>query len=88
MIHKTDQPDVVLHFLDADRLAGKDLAEVNLFATEADAAAMRNDNRSVVEWVVDVRQSLIRTRRSSQNAAPLGMKRKTCLRHYLENGKP
>jgi hypothetical protein len=25
---------------------------------------MRNDNRSVVEWVVDVVQSLVRTRRS------------------------
>ena len=49
---------------DADRLPGEDLAEINLFATKADAAAMRNDNGSVVEWVVDVRQSLVRTRRS------------------------
>jgi hypothetical protein len=39
-----------LHFLDADRSPDKDGAEINLFATEADAAAMRNDYRSVVEW--------------------------------------
>jgi hypothetical protein len=47
-----------LHFLDADRLPGEDLAEINLFVTEADAAAMRNDNRSVVEWVVAALQSV------------------------------
>ena len=57
-----DQPDVVLHFFDADRLTGKDRAEIDFFLAETNAAAMRNYNRSVMEWVVDVRQSLVRTR--------------------------
>src|SRR5215831_3167535 len=59
---RSDEWQVVLHFLDADRLPSEDLAEINLFATEADAAAMRNYNRSVVESVVDVRQSLVDAR--------------------------
>jgi hypothetical protein len=63
IIHKADQPDVVLHFLDADGLPGKHRAEIDFFLAETNAAAMRNYNRSVVEWVVDVRQSLVRTRR-------------------------
>jgi hypothetical protein len=34
-------------------LPGEVLAEINLFATKADAAAMRNHNRSVVDNVSD-----------------------------------
>jgi len=30
IIHKADEPDVVVHFLDADSLSGKNLAEVDL----------------------------------------------------------
>ena len=59
VIHKANQPDVIVHFLDADCLAGKDCAEVNLFATETDPAAISNDNDFVVEGIVDVRQALI-----------------------------
>jgi len=43
---------------------GEERPRLHIFPTKADAAAVRNDNRSVVEWVVDVRQSLVRTRRS------------------------
>jgi hypothetical protein len=34
------EPDVIVNFFDADRLAGKDRAEVNLFAPQTDASAM------------------------------------------------
>jgi hypothetical protein len=33
--------------MDADSLAGKDRAEVNLFATQIDAAAMNEDNQTM-----------------------------------------
>jgi hypothetical protein len=59
IIHKADQPDVVVYFLDADRLAGKDLAEVNLFVAETDAATASDHDGFVVKGIVDVRQSLI-----------------------------
>jgi hypothetical protein len=32
IIHKADQPDIVVHFFDADGLAGKDLTEINFLA--------------------------------------------------------
>jgi hypothetical protein len=35
VIHKADQPNSVLHFLDADRLAGEGGAEVNLLVAQA-----------------------------------------------------
>jgi hypothetical protein len=59
IIHKTDQPDAVLYFLDADSLPGKDGAEIDFFLAQTDAAAMRNDDGSVVERVVDVWQALV-----------------------------
>src|ERR1700752_2662542 len=31
IIHKADQPDVVVDFFDADGLSGKDLAEIDFF---------------------------------------------------------
>jgi hypothetical protein len=49
------QPDIVMNFLDADRLAGEDGAEVDLFAAQTDASAMSNHNGLVVEGVVDIR---------------------------------
>jgi hypothetical protein len=35
-----------VNFVDADSLAGKDRAEVNLFAPQADPAAIGDDNRT------------------------------------------
>ncbi|HKS66765.1 MAG TPA: hypothetical protein VJR26_05965, partial [Candidatus Acidoferrales bacterium] len=37
IIHKADQPDVVVHFFDADGLSGKDLAEIDFLPSDADA---------------------------------------------------
>ena len=48
-----------MNLLDADRLAGKDGAEVNLFVTETDAATISDDHDSVVEGIVDIGQALI-----------------------------
>jgi len=46
-----------VHFLDADRLAGKDGAEVNLFVTETDPAAIGDDHDFDMEGIIDIRQS-------------------------------
>jgi hypothetical protein len=48
-----------VNFFDADRLAGKDRAEVNLFVTETDAAAVGDDDDFVVEGIIDIGQSLV-----------------------------
>ena len=48
-----------MNFLDADRLAGEDVTEVDLFVAETDAAAMGDDDGLVVEGIVDVGQPVI-----------------------------
>ena len=48
-----------MNFLDADRLAGKDGAEVNLFVPETDASAIGNHDELVVEGIIDVGQPLV-----------------------------
>jgi hypothetical protein len=48
-----------VNFLNADRLAGKDGAEVNFFVASANATAIGNDDDLVVEGIVDIGQSLI-----------------------------
>jgi hypothetical protein len=40
IIHKASQPDVIVNFLDADSLAGKDRAEANFLVPQADASAL------------------------------------------------
>ena len=47
-IHKANPPDAVVNFFDADSLAGKDRAEINLFVAQADTAASRGDDDLVV----------------------------------------
>jgi len=59
VIHKANQPDIIMHFFDADRLAGEDSTEVNLFATQTGPAAIGDDHDLVVEGIVDIGQSLI-----------------------------
>jgi hypothetical protein len=48
---------------DSDGLAGEHLAEIDLLPIEADASAGRHSDDPVVEWMVDIRQALILTRR-------------------------
>jgi hypothetical protein len=45
IIHKADQPDVVVNFFDTDGRAGKDGAEVNLFEARTDAFAVGDDEK-------------------------------------------
>jgi hypothetical protein len=40
-------------------LAGKDGAEVNLFAAQTDAATIGDDNDFVVEGIIDIGQSFV-----------------------------
>jgi hypothetical protein len=47
-----------LHFLDADRLTGKDSAEVDLFRTQTDPAATGDDDDAIMERIVDGREAL------------------------------
>jgi hypothetical protein len=51
-----------VHLFDADCLASEDLTEVDLFATQTDAAATGDHNGFVVQGVIEVGQSLIRAR--------------------------
>src|SRR5499433_4130217 len=57
IIHKADEPDVVVNLLDADGLTGKALAEVDFFVPQTDATAARDHDGFVVEGIVDVGQS-------------------------------
>jgi hypothetical protein len=50
---------MVVHFFDADRLAGKDLAEINFLATQTDAPATSDHDGFIVEGIVDVRQACV-----------------------------
>jgi hypothetical protein len=47
-----------LNFFDADCLAGKDTAEVDLLVSQTDSTAVVDDDNFVVEGIVDVGQSL------------------------------
>ena len=57
ILHKADQPDLVVDFLDTDGLSSKDLTEIDFFPTQADAPAPGHHDRFIVEGLVDVRQS-------------------------------
>ena len=52
VIHKTDQADAVVNFLDSDRLAGEGYAEVDLLVLQANTSAAGVDDGAVVERVV------------------------------------
>jgi len=48
-----------VNFFDADRLADKDGAEVNLFAAQTDAATIGDDNDFILEGIIDIGQSFV-----------------------------
>src|ERR1700756_2470366 len=60
--HKAAQPYVVVNLLDADGLSSKDLAEINFFVAQTDAATASDHDGFVVEGIVDVRQPGVGTR--------------------------
>ena len=51
-----------MNFLDADSLSGEDLAEVDFFVAQTNAAAACDHDGFVVEGIVDVGQAGVRTR--------------------------
>ncbi len=61
IIHKAHQPDIVVDFFDAHRLAGKDLAEIDFLLAQTDAPATGDHDGFIVEWIVDVRQAGVGT---------------------------
>src|SRR4029077_9176841 len=52
VIHKTNQPDAMVDFFDADGLAGEGHAEVDLLVVQAKASAAGDHDRAVVKWVM------------------------------------
>src|SRR6201984_281314 len=62
IIHKADQPYVVVNLLDAHGLSSKDLAKINFFVAQTDAATASDHDGFVVEGIVDVRQPGVGTR--------------------------
>jgi len=63
-VHEADQPDVISDFPNADGLAGKDLAEIDLASTEAQPPALRDDDGAIVEGVVKGRYAGVAAGRS------------------------
>ena len=64
VIHKTDEPNAVVHFLDADGLPGERYAEVDFLVVQAKPSAAGDPDGAVVERVVRFRDASIRTRGS------------------------
>ena len=54
VVHEADEPDFVGDLFDADVLAGEDLAEIDLAATDADAPAARNGDGAIVEGILEL----------------------------------
>ena len=52
-----------MDLLDADRLSRKDLAEIDLFIAQTDAATASDHNGFIEEGIVDIRQAGVVTRR-------------------------
>src|SRR5439155_16420282 len=62
VIHKTDEPNAVVNFLDADGLPGERYAEVDFLVVQAKTSAAGDHDGAVVERVVRFRDASIRTR--------------------------
>jgi len=60
VIHKTDQPDAMVDFFDAD----EGHAEVDLLVVQAKASAAGDQDRAVVKWVMRFWDASMRTGRS------------------------
>jgi hypothetical protein len=52
VIHKTNQPDAVVDFLDTEGRTGEGNAEVDFLVIEAETSAAGDHDGVVVEWVV------------------------------------
>jgi uncharacterized protein DUF1552 len=54
VLHKADQPDANVDFLDTDGLARQGFAEIDFLPVKADAAAAGDDHGSVVKRIVRI----------------------------------
>lgn len=52
VVHKADQPDLLLDLADADPLAGKDMTEADFALADTDAPARGDQHRAIVEGVL------------------------------------
>jgi len=59
IIHKTNQPDIVVHFFHTHGLASENLAEIYFFVARTNASAIGDHNDFVVKRMIDMRQSFI-----------------------------
>ena len=64
VIHKTDEPNAIVNFLDAHGLAGEGYAEVDLLVVQARTSAASDHDGAVVERVVRLRDASIGARGS------------------------
>jgi hypothetical protein len=58
-VHKADQPDFIAELFDADVLAGKHRAQVDLASPNADAAAAGDRDGAIEEGVFQIAQALV-----------------------------
>jgi hypothetical protein len=70
VIHKTNQPDAVVDFLDTDGLTGEGNAEVDFLVIEAETSAAGDHDGAVVEWVVRFGGGLDRSERKPSRPRP------------------
>ena len=56
VVHEACEPNAVVDFLDTECMASKDGLDIDVFAMQADAAARRDQNITVVERVSQLRQ--------------------------------
>ncbi|MBS1867703.1 MAG: hypothetical protein JSS69_17450, partial [Acidobacteria bacterium] len=85
IIHKADQPDVVVHFFDARGLPGEDRAEIDFPATQANAATTGEHDGSVVEKGSRLKTSInfstaaIESKKftTTNSSSPFALRRKT-----------
>jgi hypothetical protein len=57
VVHKTDQPDFLCNFSDADILSGEDLTEIYLTPPDADAPALRDGDGAIMQRVFQLPQA-------------------------------
>ena len=62
IVHEADEPDVLAHLLDADALAREDGTEIDFASIEADAPARGDGDGFVVERVIELQQTSVRSR--------------------------
>ena len=59
MVHETDEPDALGHFPDANVLTGDDLTAIDFATADAQSAALRDGDSTVVEWITRATQPVV-----------------------------